>query len=82
MQEDQVEEWKNICGINDWKYDAEFVIIIFSEPIPDSGMNKIGVGTAGLLLGLTISVAGLIYYKKKSAGERWILINIEINIKI
>ncbi|XP_051262631.1 H-2 class II histocompatibility antigen, E-S beta chain-like [Dicentrarchus labrax] len=37
------------------------------EPTADSGTNKIVVGTAGLLLGLVFSVAGLIYYKKKSS---------------
>uniref|UniRef100_A0A8P4KA51 Ig-like domain-containing protein n=1 Tax=Dicentrarchus labrax TaxID=13489 RepID=A0A8P4KA51_DICLA len=49
------------------------------EPTADSGTNNIVVGTAGLLLGLVFSVAGLLYYKKKSSGERFILINIEIN---
>ncbi|XP_051262632.1 H-2 class II histocompatibility antigen, E-S beta chain [Dicentrarchus labrax] len=37
------------------------------EPTADSGTNKIVVGTAGLLLGLVFSVAGLLYYKKKSS---------------
>ncbi|XP_071325275.1 H-2 class II histocompatibility antigen, E-S beta chain-like isoform X2 [Trachinotus anak] len=36
------------------------------EPAPDPGTNKIAVGTAGLLLGLVFSVAGLIHYKVKS----------------
>ncbi|XP_067456295.1 H-2 class II histocompatibility antigen, E-S beta chain-like [Thunnus thynnus] len=39
------------------------------ESTSDSGMNKIAVGIAGLLLGLLFSAAGLIYYKT-SAGER------------
>ncbi|KAL3980763.1 urotensin 2 receptor [Sarotherodon galilaeus] len=39
------------------------------EPSPDSGRDKIAVGAAGLLLGLVFSVAGLIYYKKKSSGR-------------
>uniref|UniRef100_A0A669CG12 Ig-like domain-containing protein n=1 Tax=Oreochromis niloticus TaxID=8128 RepID=A0A669CG12_ORENI len=39
------------------------------EPSPDSGRDKIAVGAAGLLLGLVFSVAGLIYYKKKSSGD-------------
>lgn len=47
-----------------------FVIILFSEPTSDSGMNKIIVGTAGLLLGLVFSVGGLMYYKKRTHGER------------
>lgn len=45
------------------------MINVFSEPSPDSGRDKIAVGAAGLLLGLVFSVAGLIYYKKKSSGE-------------
>ncbi|XP_026173643.1 class II histocompatibility antigen, B-L beta chain-like [Mastacembelus armatus] len=36
------------------------------EPPSDPGTDKIAVGAAGLLLGLVFSVAGLIYYKKKS----------------
>ncbi|XP_045900392.1 H-2 class II histocompatibility antigen, E-S beta chain-like [Micropterus dolomieu] len=36
------------------------------EPMPESRMNKIAVGTAGLLLCLVFVVAGLIYYKIKS----------------
>ncbi|XP_039475554.1 rano class II histocompatibility antigen, A beta chain-like isoform X2 [Oreochromis aureus] len=40
-----------------------------TEPSPDSGRDKIAVGAAGLLLGLVFSVAGLIYYKKKSSGR-------------
>ncbi|XP_047453692.1 H-2 class II histocompatibility antigen, E-S beta chain-like isoform X1 [Mugil cephalus] len=39
------------------------------DPLPDSVVNKISVGAAGLLLGLVFSVGGLIYYKKKSAGR-------------
>lgn len=61
--------WKNNCGINEQKYDAKFVIIVFSDPTPDPGINKNTVGTAGLLLGVFFSVIGLIYYKKKSCGE-------------
>ncbi|XP_073340724.1 H-2 class II histocompatibility antigen, E-S beta chain-like [Pagrus major] len=37
------------------------------EPMSDSGMYKIIVGIAGLLLGLVFSVGGLMYYKKKSS---------------
>uniref|UniRef100_A0A667XGT8 Ig-like domain-containing protein n=1 Tax=Myripristis murdjan TaxID=586833 RepID=A0A667XGT8_9TELE len=38
--------------------------------MPESKWNKIALGTAGLLLGLVLLVAGLIYYRKKSSGER------------
>ncbi|KAK2910250.1 hypothetical protein Q8A73_007965 [Channa argus] len=37
------------------------------EPVPDPGTQKITIGIVGLLLGLVFLVAGLIYYKKKSA---------------
>lgn len=39
------------------------------DPTPESQKNKIAVGTAGLLLGLVVLIAGLIYYKKNSAGR-------------
>ena len=58
---------------NECKCDAVYVMILFSEPTSDSGMNKIIVGIAGLLLGLVFSVGGLMYYKKKTHGERWTL---------
>ncbi|XP_073341042.1 H-2 class II histocompatibility antigen, E-S beta chain-like [Pagrus major] len=38
-------------------------------PKPASERNKIAVGTAGLLLGLVIFIAGLIYYKKNTSGR-------------
>ncbi len=40
------------------------------DPRTESERNKIAVGTTGLLLGLMFLVAGLIYYKKNSPGER------------
>lgn len=64
----QKDTWKNNCSINEQKYDAKFVIIVFSDPTPDPGTHKITVGIVGLLLGVFFSVAGLIYYKKK-CGE-------------
>ncbi|XP_023118358.2 H-2 class II histocompatibility antigen, E-S beta chain-like [Amphiprion ocellaris] len=39
------------------------------EPILEAERNKFAVGTAGLLLGLLFLVAGLIFYKKNSAGR-------------
>lgn len=39
------------------------------DPTPHSQNNKIAIGTAGLVLGLVFLVAGLIYYKKNSAGR-------------
>ncbi|XP_054903649.1 H-2 class II histocompatibility antigen, E-S beta chain-like [Poeciliopsis prolifica] len=39
------------------------------EPEPDSKRSKIVVGSAGLLLGLLISIAGFIYYKITSNGR-------------
>lgn len=53
-----------------YKY-MSFLITVLSVPMmPESERNKIALGTAGLLLGLVLLVAGLVYYKKKSSGER------------
>ncbi|XP_018607046.1 H-2 class II histocompatibility antigen, I-E beta chain-like isoform X2 [Scleropages formosus] len=49
----------------------------FSEPkifkwdpsISDGDRNKVIIGTSGLVLGLMLSLAGVIYYKKKSTGR-------------
>lgn len=48
--------------------------VAFSEPVHDWGVEKMAAGTAGVLLGVVFVVAGLIYYKMNSAGERLILI--------
>ena len=31
--------------------------------------NKIAIGASGLVLGIVLSAAGFIYYKKKSSGQ-------------
>jgi len=36
--------------------------------LPESEKNKIAIGSSGLVLGIIIAAAGLIYYKKKSTG--------------
>jgi len=37
--------------------------------MPDIERNKIAIGSSGLVLGIIIAAAGLIYYKKKSSGQ-------------
>lgn len=39
------------------------------EHTSESARNKITVGTAGLLLGLSLTIAGAIYYKKHTRGH-------------
>uniref|UniRef100_A0A3B3SYZ0 H-2 class II histocompatibility antigen, E-S beta chain-like n=1 Tax=Paramormyrops kingsleyae TaxID=1676925 RepID=A0A3B3SYZ0_9TELE len=49
----------------------------FSQPktykwdpsLPEGERNKVIIGTSGLVLGLVFSIAGLVYYKKKSTGR-------------
>ncbi len=56
--------------------------------LPEPERNKIAIGASGLVLGIIIAAAGLIYYKKKSSGQfRWeqirlILIHIHVCIFI
>lgn len=45
------------------------MINVFLVPITEAGKNKIGVGTAGLLLGLVFPIIGVIFYKRKTTGE-------------
>ncbi|XP_068998937.1 DLA class II histocompatibility antigen, DR-1 beta chain-like [Embiotoca jacksoni] len=45
------------------------------DPMPESGVNKIAVGTAGLLLGLVLVLAGLIFYKKNKRGRELVPTN-------
>ncbi|XP_053199690.1 H-2 class II histocompatibility antigen, I-E beta chain-like [Scomber japonicus] len=37
--------------------------------LPESETNKIAIGASGLILGLILSLAGFIYYKRKSRGR-------------
>ncbi|XP_053199248.1 rano class II histocompatibility antigen, A beta chain-like [Scomber japonicus] len=37
--------------------------------LPESERNKIAIGASGLILGLILSLAGFIYYKRKSRGQ-------------
>ncbi|KAL7827141.1 hypothetical protein SRHO_G00328590 [Serrasalmus rhombeus] len=38
--------------------------------LSESERNKIAIGASGLVLGIILSAAGFIYYKKKSSGSR------------
>ncbi|KAM4714228.1 H-2 class II histocompatibility antigen, E-S beta chain-like isoform 2-T2 [Anableps anableps] len=37
--------------------------------MPDSERNKLAIGASGLILGLVLSLAGFIYYKRKARGR-------------
>ncbi|XP_056152777.1 H-2 class II histocompatibility antigen, E-S beta chain-like, partial [Lampris incognitus] len=41
----------------------------WNPSMPQSDRNKIAIGASGLLLGLILSLAGLIYYKRKAREE-------------
>ncbi|XP_056153690.1 HLA class II histocompatibility antigen, DQ beta 1 chain-like, partial [Lampris incognitus] len=41
----------------------------WNPSMPQSDRNKIATGASGLLLGLILSLAGLIYYKRKARGR-------------
>uniref|UniRef100_A0A672S5Z2 H-2 class II histocompatibility antigen, I-E beta chain-like n=1 Tax=Sinocyclocheilus grahami TaxID=75366 RepID=A0A672S5Z2_SINGR len=45
------------------------MIYDWDPSLPESERNKIAIGAFGLVLGIIISAAGLIYYKKKSTGR-------------
>nr|AGV52144.1 MHC class II beta antigen [Megalobrama amblycephala] len=45
------------------------IIIDWDPSLPESERNKIAIGASGLVLGIIIAAAGLIYYKKKSTGR-------------
>nr|XP_024655516.1 H-2 class II histocompatibility antigen, E-S beta chain-like [Maylandia zebra] len=40
-----------------------------SSSMPESERNKLAIGASGLILGLILSLAGFIYYKRKSRGR-------------
>ncbi|XP_048013510.1 H-2 class II histocompatibility antigen, E-S beta chain-like [Megalobrama amblycephala] len=45
------------------------IIVDWDPSLPESERNKIAIGASGLVLGIIIAAAGLIYYKKKSTGR-------------
>ncbi|KAF4110451.1 H-2 class II histocompatibility antigen, E-S beta chain-like [Onychostoma macrolepis] len=45
------------------------IIVDWDPSLPESERNKIAIGASGLVLGIIITAAGLIYYKKKSSGR-------------
>ncbi|XP_047194929.1 H-2 class II histocompatibility antigen, E-S beta chain-like [Hippoglossus stenolepis] len=45
------------------------LITDWDPSMPESERNKIAIGTSGLILGLTLSLAGFIYYKRKAQGR-------------
>ncbi|XP_018977783.1 H-2 class II histocompatibility antigen, E-S beta chain-like [Cyprinus carpio] len=45
------------------------MIYDWDPSLPESERNKIAIGASGLVLGIVLAAAGLIYYKKKSAGR-------------
>nr|XP_024655851.1 HLA class II histocompatibility antigen, DR beta 4 chain-like [Maylandia zebra] len=48
--------------ITDWDPSSEL-------SMPESERNKLAIGASGLILGLILSLAGFIYYKRKARGQ-------------
>ncbi|KAL4646804.1 H-2 class II histocompatibility antigen, E-S beta chain-like [Arapaima gigas] len=48
---------------------SEAKIYPWDPSMSDGDRNKVIIGASGLVLGLVLSLAGLIYYKKKSTGR-------------
>ncbi|XP_074484456.1 H-2 class II histocompatibility antigen, I-E beta chain-like isoform X2 [Sebastes fasciatus] len=47
----------------------EPLVTDWDPSMPDSERNKFAIGASGLILGLTLSLAGFIYYKRKARGR-------------
>ncbi|XP_029986546.1 H-2 class II histocompatibility antigen, E-S beta chain-like [Sphaeramia orbicularis] len=47
----------------------EALITDWDPSMPESQKNKIAIGASGLILGLVLSLAGFIYYKRKAQGR-------------
>ncbi|KAF3698425.1 DLA class II histocompatibility antigen, DR-1 beta chain Precursor [Channa argus] len=45
------------------------LVIDWDPSIPESERNQIAIGASGLILGLILSLAGFIYYKRKAKGR-------------
>ncbi|XP_051249907.1 boLa class II histocompatibility antigen, DQB*0101 beta chain [Dicentrarchus labrax] len=47
----------------------EPLVTDWDPSMPESERNKIAIGASGLILGLILSLAGFIYYKRKARGQ-------------
>uniref|UniRef100_A0A3P9NYV4 H-2 class II histocompatibility antigen, E-S beta chain-like n=1 Tax=Poecilia reticulata TaxID=8081 RepID=A0A3P9NYV4_POERE len=47
----------------------EPLVTDWDPSMPDSDRNKLAIGASGLILGLILSLAGFIYYKRKARGR-------------
>uniref|UniRef100_A0A3Q3M4D7 H-2 class II histocompatibility antigen, I-E beta chain-like n=1 Tax=Mastacembelus armatus TaxID=205130 RepID=A0A3Q3M4D7_9TELE len=47
----------------------EPLVTDWDPSLPESERNKIAIGASGLILGLVLSLAGFIYYKRKARGR-------------
>lgn len=53
-----------------------------SDPsMPESQRNQIAIGASGLILGVILSLAGFIYYKRKSRGQTSLLRFTPVTVK-
>ncbi|XP_068444482.1 H-2 class II histocompatibility antigen, E-S beta chain [Clinocottus analis] len=54
---------------------SEPLVTDWDPSMPESERNQIAIGASGLVLGLTLSLAGFIYYQRKSRGGRILVPN-------
>ncbi|XP_051747993.1 H-2 class II histocompatibility antigen, E-S beta chain [Ctenopharyngodon idella] len=60
---------EKISCVVDHASSTQPIITDWDPSIPEPERNKIVIGASGLVLGVILAAAGLIYYKKKSAGR-------------
>uniref|UniRef100_A0A3B4U0X1 H-2 class II histocompatibility antigen, I-A beta chain-like n=1 Tax=Seriola dumerili TaxID=41447 RepID=A0A3B4U0X1_SERDU len=48
----------------------EPLVTDWDPSMPESERNKIAIGASGLILGLILSLAGFIYYRRKARGQK------------
>ncbi|XP_036416776.1 class II histocompatibility antigen, B-L beta chain-like isoform X1 [Colossoma macropomum] len=60
---------EKISCVVDHASSKEPIIYNWDGSLPESEKNKIAIGASGLVLGIILSAAGFIYYKKKSSGR-------------
>ncbi|XP_036417891.1 H-2 class II histocompatibility antigen, E-S beta chain-like isoform X2 [Colossoma macropomum] len=59
---------EKISCVVDHASSKEPIIYEWDPSLPESDRNKIAFGASGLVLGIILSAAGFMYYKKKSSG--------------
>uniref|UniRef100_A0A3B4X3S1 Ig-like domain-containing protein n=1 Tax=Seriola lalandi dorsalis TaxID=1841481 RepID=A0A3B4X3S1_SERLL len=60
----------------------EPLVTDWDPSMPESERNKIAIGASGLILGLILSLAGFIYYRRKARGQKPVYTSFHLTLPV